>query len=187
MEIYFQLLKCILDTNKRVQEAACSAFATLEEEACTELVPYLGDILKTLVLAFRKYQVNYLISFCYRLFSKIILQAKNLLILYDAIGTLADSVGNYLNKEDYIQMLMPPLIEKWNMLKDEDKDLFPLLEVNLLINVNLNTSNGALFLSVSFQRCDCITIWIFTVLWPCVSTLRFTRRTNLKSNLSKGL
>ena len=26
-------------------------------------------------------------------------------------------------------MLMPPLINKWNVLKDEDKDLFPLLEV----------------------------------------------------------
>ncbi|XP_037802040.1 transportin-1-like [Penaeus monodon] len=110
--LMYELLKCVLDSNKRVQEAACSAFATLEEEACTELVPYLADILKTLVFAFRKYQ------------------AKNLLILYDAIGTLADSVGNYLNKEEYIQMLMPPLIEKWNVLKDEDKDLFPLLEVS---------------------------------------------------------
>ena len=37
-----ELLKRVLDSNKRVQEAACSAFATLEEEACTELVPYLG-------------------------------------------------------------------------------------------------------------------------------------------------
>lgn len=105
-----ELLKRILDTNKRVQEAACSAFATLEEEACTELVPYLSYILETLVFAFSKYQ------------------HKNLLILYDAIGTLADSVGHHLNKPDYINMLMPPLIEKWNMLKDEDKDLFPLLE-----------------------------------------------------------
>ena len=26
---------------------------------------------------------------------------------------------------------MPPLIGKWNELKDEDKDLFPLLEVDL--------------------------------------------------------
>ena len=34
-----------------------SAFATLEEEACTELVPYLGYILETLVFAFSKYQV----------------------------------------------------------------------------------------------------------------------------------
>ena len=67
-----ELLKRILDSNKRVQEAACSAFATLEEEACTELVPYLGFILETLVFAFQKYQ------------------HKNLLILYDAIGTLAD-------------------------------------------------------------------------------------------------
>ena len=76
-----QLLKRILDSNKRVQEAACSAFATLEEEACTELVPYLGDILQVLVFAFSKYQ------------------AKNLLILYDAIGTLADSVGSCLNNQ----------------------------------------------------------------------------------------
>lgn len=105
-----ELLKRILDANKRVQEAACSAFATLEEEACTELVPYLGFILKTLVFAFGKYQ------------------HKNLLILYDAIGTLADSVGHHLNKPEYINLLMPPLISKWNMLKDEDKDLFPLLE-----------------------------------------------------------
>ena len=28
-------------------------------------------------------------------------------------------------------MLMPPLIAKWNVLKDEDKDLFPLLEVRV--------------------------------------------------------
>ncbi|XP_077285627.1 transportin 1 isoform X2 [Arctopsyche grandis] len=105
-----ELLKRILDGNKRVQEAACSAFATLEEEACTELVPYLGYILETLVFAFSKYQ------------------HKNLLILYDAIGTLADSVGHHLNKPEYIALLMPPLINKWNFLKDEDKDLFPLLE-----------------------------------------------------------
>lgn len=105
-----ELLKRILDTNKRVQEAACSAFATLEEEACTELVPYLGFILKTLVFAFSKYQ------------------HKNLLILYDAVGTLADSVGSNLNQPEYINILMPPLIEKWNQLQDDDKDLFPLLE-----------------------------------------------------------
>ncbi len=33
--------------------------------------------------------------------------------------------------QEFIQMLMPPLIQKWNQLKDEDKDLFPLLEVSL--------------------------------------------------------
>jgi transportin-1 len=57
-----ELLKRVLDPNKRVQEAACSAFATLEEEACTELVPYLGFILETLVFAFSKYQVGVLLQ-----------------------------------------------------------------------------------------------------------------------------
>ena len=43
-------------------------------------MPYLSFILDTLVFAFGKYQ------------------HKNLLILYDAIGTLADSVGHHLNQ-----------------------------------------------------------------------------------------
>lgn len=51
----------ILDKNKRVQEAACSAFATFEEEACQELVPYLHEILATLVEAFKQYQVNFVL------------------------------------------------------------------------------------------------------------------------------
>ena len=43
--ILLQLLKRILDANKRVQEAACDAFATLEKEARSKQVPYLHDIL----------------------------------------------------------------------------------------------------------------------------------------------
>ena len=42
--------------------------------------------------------------------------------------TSVTKVGHHLNKEEYIQLLMPPLISKWNVLRDEDKDLFPLLE-----------------------------------------------------------
>ncbi|TPP57477.1 Transportin-2 [Fasciola gigantica] len=83
--LMMELLKRILDSNKRVQEAACSAFATLEEEACTDLVPHLGVILQTLVCALNQYQ------------------HKNLFILYDAIGTLADSVGHHLNRPLHIQ------------------------------------------------------------------------------------
>nr|VZI04587.1 unnamed protein product [Spirometra erinaceieuropaei] len=105
-----ELLKRILDGNKRVQESACSAFATLEEEACMDLVPYLEHILRTLVHALSQYQ------------------HKNLIILYDAIGTLADSVGHHLNRKEYEDLLMPALFAKWNALKDDDKDLFPLLE-----------------------------------------------------------
>lgn len=102
----------VLDGNKRVQEAGCSAFATLEEEAAGELVPYLEPILQNLTFAFTKYQ------------------QKNLLILYDAIGTLADSVMGALGNPRLMEILMPPLIEKWMALSDSDPDLVPLLEVS---------------------------------------------------------
>ncbi|EQC25300.1 hypothetical protein SDRG_16823 [Saprolegnia diclina VS20] len=104
------MLKRISDPNKKVQQAACSAFCTLEEEALEELVPYLTPILHNLMFAFGKYQ------------------ARNLLILYDAIGTLADSVGSYLNRPDLVAVFMPPLIVKWNALPDDNAELFPLLE-----------------------------------------------------------
>lgn len=104
----------VLDNNKRVQEAGCSAFATLEEDAGPELAPYLEPVLRNLVFAFDKYQ------------------HKNMLILYDAVGTLADAVGRALSNPVYVEILMPPLTKRWSKLKDDDEDLIPLLEVCLL-------------------------------------------------------
>jgi hypothetical protein len=106
-----QLLRMVLDNNKRVQEAGCSAFATLEEDAGPELSPYLEPVLRNLVLAFEKYQ------------------HKNMLILYDAVGTLADAVGRALQNPLYVEILMPPLTNRWSKLKDDEEDLIPLLEV----------------------------------------------------------
>lgn len=103
----------VLDNNKRVQEAGCSAFATLEEDAGPELAPYLEPVLRNLVFAFDKYQ------------------HKNMLILYDAVGTLADAVGRALQNSTYVEILMPPLTKRWSKLKDDDEDLIPLLEVSV--------------------------------------------------------
>merc|ERR1719424_2771629 len=50
-----QLLTHVLDRNKRVQEASCSAFATMEEEARQKLVPFLPDIVSKLVEAYKIY------------------------------------------------------------------------------------------------------------------------------------
>lgn len=128
------LLRMVLDNNKRVQEAGCSAFATLEEEAGPDLAPYLEPVLKTLVFAFEKYQ------------------QKNLMILYDAIGTLADSVGSALNRQEYVEILMPPLITKWQGLDDSDADLIPLLEC--LSSVTIAVGPGFYPYSPPvFQRC----------------------------------
>ncbi|KAH7329837.1 armadillo-type protein [Rhizoctonia solani] len=128
------LLRMVLDNNKRVQEAGCSAFATLEEDAGTALEPYLDPILRNLVFAFQKYQ------------------AKNLLILYDAIGTLADAVGSALNRKEVLDVLMPPLVERWGRLGNDDEDLIPLLECLSSVTV----ACGAGFLPYAepvFRRC----------------------------------
>ena len=63
--VIFEFMKRMLDSNKKVQEAACSAFATLEEEAQGSLLPYMEPILQTLVAAFQKYQVISLAFFLF--------------------------------------------------------------------------------------------------------------------------
>jgi len=54
--------------------------------------------------------------------------------------------------QEYIEKLMPPLIAKWNELKDEDKDLFPLLEC--LSSVATALQSGFLpYCEPVYQRC----------------------------------
>ncbi|KAG9444187.1 hypothetical protein H6P81_015527 [Aristolochia fimbriata] len=133
-KVLMGLLRRILDTNKRVQEAACSAFATLEEEAAEELAPRLEIILQHLLCAFGRYQ------------------RRNLRIVYDAIGTLTDAVGGELNEPKYLDILMPPLIAKWQQLSNSDKDLFPLLECFTSIAQALGAGFSQ-FAEPVFQRC----------------------------------
>lgn len=130
------LLRRVLDGNKRVQEAACSAIATLEEEAgrAGQLASRIEPILQHLMMAFQRYQ------------------RKNLRILYDALGTLADGVGDSLNQPQYVQALVPPLLMKWQQLGDSDRDLFPLLAC--LNSIVSSLSSGMKEYSEPvFQRC----------------------------------
>ncbi|GJZ65279.1 transportin-1 isoform X1, partial [Tanacetum coccineum] len=82
------------------EEDACSAFATIKEESADELAPRLKIILQHLMCAFGKYQ------------------RRNLRIVYDAIGTLAYVIGGELNQPKYIEILMTPLIAKWQQLSN---------------------------------------------------------------------
>uniref|UniRef100_A0A0K0EX44 Transportin-1 n=1 Tax=Strongyloides venezuelensis TaxID=75913 RepID=A0A0K0EX44_STRVS len=104
------LLSRMLDSNKSVQRAACSAFAILEEESGKSVVPYLNEIIDTMHKCFNLYQT------------------KNLLILYDAIGTLADAIEEDLKNDYFINVIMPILMSKWSSVDDCNRELFPLLE-----------------------------------------------------------
>ncbi|KAF7293401.1 Importin beta-2 subunit [Mycena indigotica] len=131
------LLRMVLDNNKRVQEVGCSAFATLEEEAGMELAPYLEPVLQNLVIAFNKYQHK----------------NSNMLILYNAVGTLADAVGRALQNPRYVDILMPPLTKRWSRLKDDDENLIPLLECLASVTIAIGTA----FLPYAqpvFERCN---------------------------------
>ncbi|ORY86089.1 armadillo-type protein [Protomyces lactucae-debilis] len=128
------LLSAMLDNNKKVQEAGCSAFAALEDQAGIALVPYLQPILQLFVAAFDKYQ------------------QKNLLVLYDAVQTMADAVGPALNKPEYIDLLMPALIKRWTNIADDDRDLFPLLECLASVTIALGPGFAA-FAPPVFSRC----------------------------------
>ncbi|KAF4344257.1 Importin subunit beta-2 [Fusarium beomiforme] len=104
------ILRHMLDKNKKVQEAAASAFANLEEKAGKILEPYCGPIIQQFVLCFAKYK------------------DRNMYILYDCVQTLAEHIGPVLASPELSGKLMPALIDRYNRVSDQSRELFPLLE-----------------------------------------------------------
>lgn len=104
------LLNCCLDKNKKVQEAACSACSVLTEEAGDELIPYLEAILRQYAEALRRYRT------------------KNRLNLYDAIQTLFDKIGTGASNPTLAEIIVPGLHDRWLSTRDDDPDLWPLME-----------------------------------------------------------
>ncbi|KAL8715531.1 MAG: hypothetical protein Q9220_000867 [cf. Caloplaca sp. 1 TL-2023] len=104
------ILNKMLDRNKRVQEAAASAFANLEEKATKELTPYCGPIIRQFVQCFGRYK------------------DRNMYILYDCVQTLAEHVGPALAQQELIDALMPAIIQRWSKVSDQSQEIFPLLE-----------------------------------------------------------
>ncbi|OKL63621.1 hypothetical protein UA08_01019 [Talaromyces atroroseus] len=104
------ILRRMLDNNKKVQEAAASAFASLEEKSDASLIPYCEPILRQFVECFHKYK------------------DRNMYILYDCVQTLAECVMGELAKPQLVNLLMPALLDRYNRISDQSQELFPLLE-----------------------------------------------------------
>lgn len=88
-------------------------------------------------------------------------QAKNLLFLYDAIGTFAELLGPAVMDEAVLGLMMPPLIEKWETLSNNDVMLIPLLECLGCIVMAAGSVFGE-SAGVILQRCLQIVQEVFT-------------------------
>ncbi|KAK3651122.1 hypothetical protein LTR56_005886 [Elasticomyces elasticus] len=128
------ILRCMLDNNKKVQESAASAFATLEEQANTELMPYSAAIVQQFVRCFGRYK------------------DRNMYILYDCVQTLAEYAGPELAKPELVDMLMPALITRWEKVQDQSREMFPLLECLAFVATALG-NRFTPFARPFFMRC----------------------------------
>jgi transportin-1 len=105
------ILHLIVDPNKRVQEAAVSAFAVIVENAESTLIPYLDQIIRQVSLAFGRYQ------------------DKNLHTLYDAIIIMVETLGrDGIRNESHITGLVRPMASKLQHIKNDNRMILPLIE-----------------------------------------------------------
>ncbi|GBE61557.1 HEAT repeat-containing protein [Babesia ovata] len=110
------ILSRVLDRNKRVQEAACSALASFIEGGGCQLVPYIQPIVQTVVKAFD----------CY--------QARNLMMLYDAVSTLAQVFGEALPQSPCGTYLLQPIIQRMGTTETHSPQFLALMDcVNSLV------------------------------------------------------
>ncbi|KAF2849216.1 ARM repeat-containing protein, partial [Plenodomus tracheiphilus IPT5] len=128
------ILMKMLDKNKKVQEAAASAFANLEEKANTELKDYCEVIVRQFVQCFAMYK------------------DRNMFILYDCVQTLAEHVGPALARDDLVSMLMPALLQRWNKVSDQSREMFPLLECLSYVATSLGGKFAQYAVGI-FTRC----------------------------------
>ncbi|XP_010468670.1 PREDICTED: transportin-1-like [Camelina sativa] len=129
------LLRKLLDNNKRVEKAACSAFTTLVKDAGVDLVKYLEVMLEHIICAFGT--------------SK----RENIGIVYAAIKTLPMVVREELiTKPGYLEIMISSLVAKWEQLSKSDKDLYPMSECFISISQALGVRFAPFALHV-FHRC----------------------------------
>lgn len=128
------ILRHMLDPNKKVQEASASAFANLEEKAGKILEPYCGPIIQQYVQCFAKYK------------------DRNMYILYDCVQTLAEHIGPVLAQPELSSQLMPALIDRYNKVSDQSRELFPMLECLSYVAMALHDS-FAPYAPPIFLRC----------------------------------
>ena len=126
------LLPTMLDVKPKVQSASCSALCTIMEVAGERTKYFLAPILTNIQQAFQLYGV------------------KNLLLLCDTIGTLADNAGADLGHPQLSEKYLPQLMHLFDDYEDNNMNLFPVMEcltsVVAVIGIEFATYSQSTFL-----------------------------------------
>jgi transportin-1 len=135
------ILLRMLDQNKRVQEAAVSAFVSVAEEVGMYLEEYLPDIIKAINQGLTYYQ------------------SKNLLILLDAIACLFEAMGpEVMSKPEIIQALIPRIVSSFrgvNFATEKQLSL-SLFECLTSICTNVGPGIGLDALEFIMRKCTAV-------------------------------
>jgi len=118
------LIRCMLDHNRFVQEAAVSGLANVietagQEDAMRVLEPYLKPIVDVIATAIQRYG------------------RRNLRLAYDTLGTLSEAAGSRLGDPALVAVFMPPLCARLSAHSPHDRDLIPLLECLTMVFASL--------------------------------------------------
>ena len=103
----------LLDRNRKVQVATCSALGVYVEAAGELMTPYLEPVYRALIEALKIYQT------------------RSILCLFDTLGVMADNVGAAIGEGPLPGMYVPPILKHWNDIGREnpmDRSLLPLME-----------------------------------------------------------
>ena len=103
----------LLDHNKKVQVATCSALGVYVEAAGDLMTPYLEPVYRVLMDALQLYRT------------------RSILCLFDTLGVMADNVGAAIGEGPLPGIYVPPILKRWNDIGREnpmDRSLLPLME-----------------------------------------------------------
>ena len=123
-KLYFEpmlagILPRVLDGNKEVQKAACSAVSTILDAADKDIEPYMHHFINAFIVAIRKYQ------------------RRNFSVLLDCIVTFIERVGDAIQHAGGINELTPLIVETLQQTPSDSRDIIGILEVLTALSSNL--------------------------------------------------
>lgn len=128
------LLNLVTDSHPRVRRAAVSAIGLVARNIDIKIEPYCDAICQLFRQAFQSRST--LMRNC----------------LYDSISSLSGAMGEKFANGNYMNLIMPPLLEDYERMSNDDPRLFPLLECFAYIAFHIR-DKFAPFAKPVFNRC----------------------------------